>query len=129
MMDCKSSCTLPSFRVSRPIADVDTQASERVSERRREKPPAVACKSASQAGSAGVLVSSDGAGAKWKPFGAMRMRGSWLIEGGVARRPNSDLLQLFRTKKGEIYQVPCSAPLRLARLPPPLRRSGTLASR
>jgi len=71
----------------------------------REKPPAVACKSASQAGSAGVLVSSDGAGAKWKPFGAMRMRGSWLIEGGVARRPNSDLLQLFRTKKGEIYQA------------------------
>mmetsp|Transcript_29797 Transcript_29797/g.65106 ORF Transcript_29797/g.65106 Transcript_29797/m.65106 type:complete len:708 (-) Transcript_29797:521-2644(-) len=68
----------------------------------KERPSQETCHTAGHA-TAGVLV-SDGSGENWKAYGEITSRGTWLIEGTVARRPDGNLLQLFRTKKGAIFQ-------------------------
>mmetsp|Transcript_4802 Transcript_4802/g.8266 ORF Transcript_4802/g.8266 Transcript_4802/m.8266 type:complete len:412 (+) Transcript_4802:1265-2500(+) len=68
----------------------------------KERPAQTTCATTGHA-TAGVLVADTG-GSEWKAYGEITSRGTWLIEGTIARRPDGKLLQLFRTKKGAIFQ-------------------------
>lgn len=73
----------------------------------RERPPTkCSCKfSAKDFTAAGVLISGEGGAGPWKPYGELKGDAkTYLIEGAVALKPDGNLLQVFRTKAGKIYQ-------------------------
>jgi len=72
----------------------------------REKPPTkCSCKfGRNDVTAAGVLISGEGGAGPWKPYGELYDSKSYMIEGAAALKADGNLLQVFRTKSGKIFQ-------------------------
>mmetsp|Transcript_21249 Transcript_21249/g.59081 ORF Transcript_21249/g.59081 Transcript_21249/m.59081 type:complete len:271 (-) Transcript_21249:1022-1834(-) len=73
----------------------------------QEAPRRSVCDWSTDSERAGVLVSPD-RGQSWAVSQPIKANGTWLIEGTIVAFEDGELLQLFRTSRGKIYQS-CSS--------------------